>query len=576
MPFGGRQQLTPAQAMVMKIPVDGETTTCAGMAFGFDPYVSEQNPHDGSYIAVLHSVAKLLASGFALEDITLSFQEYFERLRSEPLRWGKPFAALLGALRAQLELGVGAIGGKDSMSGSFEELDVPPTLVSFAVGHADVDNIVPNEFQLPLSRVALLRPKTDGGIVPQAESFKQVAAQLQRLIEEKKALAVYAVGAGGVAEALFKMCLGNKVGFELEDKIDAKAMFAPAFGSFVVELDGDADEGELLGYTAGQYAFKTVQETVELMPIQQAWQQKLEPVYQSLSPSFDEEVRDVRFEILEHERIAPAVKLAKPRALIPVFPGTNCEYDTARALHRAGGEADIFVVRNLTPKDVTQSANELARRIGQSQMVVLPGGFSGGDEPEGSAKLICALFRAPQVEQAVHELLQKRDGLMLGICNGFQALVKLGLLPYGQIAPLKKDSPTLTFNAIGRHQSMLVNTKIASNLSPWFAMEKVGAVHTIAISHGEGRFVASVEELEELAGAGQIAAQYVDLTGAPTMDVRYNPNASCMAIEAITSPDGRILGKMGHTERAGEGLYKNVQGNKFQRLFEGGVGYYLL
>ncbi len=574
MPFGGRRQLSPAQAMVMKLPMEGETDSCAGMAYGFDPFIAEQNPYDGAYLAVVHSVAKLAAAGFKLRDISLSFQEYFERLRDEPARWGKPLAALLGAMQAQLDLGVAAIGGKDSMSGSYEALDVPPTLVSFAVAAGSAKRVPPGEFQLPQSRVVWLKPP--GGLVPSAAGFKLALTQLGRLIEQKKVLAVYAPGAGGLAEALFKMCLGNRLGFALSDDISEEALFAPAFGSFVVELDGEAEAGLPLGETMGRYAFEAGGAKVDLNEIEEAWQARLEPVFPCRGPSPGGEAEALSFSVEAGARRAPKLGFARPRALIPVFPGTNCELDTARALTRAGAKAEVCVIRNLSPAEVAASAARLAEGIARSQMVVLPGGFSGGDEPEGSAKLIAAFFRGAAVAEAVAELLEQRDGLMLGICNGFQALVKLGLVPCGRITAPAADAPTLAVNAIGRHQSMLVRTRVASNLSPWLAKEPVGAVHTLAVSHGEGRFTAPEAALAALAKAGQIATQYVDFEGRPTMDIRHNPNGSALAVEAITSPDGRVLGKMAHTERGGEGLYVNVPGNMHQRLFEGGVGYYAL
>ncbi|MDL2295091.1 phosphoribosylformylglycinamidine synthase subunit PurQ, partial [Ruminococcaceae bacterium OttesenSCG-928-D13] len=584
MPHAGRYQLTPEQAMVMKLPVEGETATCAGMAYGFDPYLSEQNPYTGAYLAVVDSVARLCAAGFELADITLSFQEYFERLGADPARWGKPFAALLGALQAQLDLGVAAIGGKDSMSGSFEKLDVPPTLVSFAVAGGKVENVAPGAFQLPQSRVILLKPASADGLAPNATSFKLVLGQLAGLIREKKVLSVRSVGGEGLASAVFNMCLGNRLGFAFADGFDEDRLFAPCFGGFLVELDGEAAVGETLGETTGHYALELGGQHVHLEALQKLWEDRLEPVFPTAPPQAAEKpepVEALSFELEAGQRRAPKLGVAKPKALVPVFPGTNCEYDTARALAAAGAEAEIFVVRNLSPAAVAESAALLAEKIRESQMVVLPGGFSGGDEPEGSAKLICAFFRGGAVKDAVADLLENRDGLMLGICNGFQALVKLGLLPYGEIRDAAPDShsgaqsaPTLTFNTIGRHQSMLCRTRVASNLSPWLAKEQVGTVHTIAISHGEGRFVAPPALLSQLAAAGQIATQYVDTTGAPTMAAAGNPNGSTLAIEGITSRDGRVLGKMGHTERTGNGLYKNVPVGKGQRLFEGGVDYF--
>ena len=575
MPFGGRRQLTPIQAMVDKIPVlHGETRTCAGMAWGYNPLISEKSPYHGAYLAVTESVSKLVATGLCAGKAYLTFQEYFQRLGTDATRWGQPVAALLGALDAQADLGVAAIGGKDSMSGTFENIDVPPTLVSFAVAAGETQEIVSPECKLPGSKVVLLRPAMADALRPEPESQKAVWAQVHALMREGKVLAAYTPGMGGVAEALFKMCIGNGLGFRLAPGVDVDSLFDYAYGSFVLELAGDADVGTLLGETANTGVFEAGGEAVPMEELLQAWEGKLEPIFPYHAPARQEEVPCVTY--AAETRVAPKVGIAKPRVLIPVFPGTNCEYDSARAMERAGAQPDVFVINNLTPAHVAESAKELAKRIGESQMVFLPGGFSGGDEPEGSAKFIAAFFRNPAITEAVHTLLRQRDGLMLGICNGFQALVKLGLVPFGEIVKTDASCPTLTFNEIGRHQSMLVRTRVASNKSPWLQFSQPGDVHTIAISHGEGRFVASDEVLAKLRENGQIATQYVDLDGAPTLDMRYNPNGSVWAIEGITSPDGRVLGKMGHSERFGDGLYKNVDGNKDQRLFKGGVAYFAL
>lgn len=571
MPFGGIHQLTPAQAMVAKLPVFGETTTCSGMAWGYNPWLMEKKQYSGAYLAVVESVAKLVASGFCYQDVYLTFQEYFERLGDSPERWGKPFAALLGALMAQVDLGIAAIGGKDSMSGSFENLNVPPTLVSFATAIGNTKNIVSPEFKTAGSKVVWLKPEYQD-LRPNHHSLKQVFAQVQQLMQQGKVKAAYTPGYGCAAEGLFKMCLGNRLGFCLHDSARAEELFRPAYGSFLLEVSPEVEVGELLGYVIEEYTFKIAGEVVDMALLQQAWEDKLEPVFPYRKAG--ETVEKVRFE--QPQQKAPAIGIAKPKVIIPVFPGTNCEYDTARAFARAGAEPEILVINNLTPAKVAESCQALTKAIQQSQIVMLPGGFSGGDEPDGSAKFIAAFFRAPSVTEAVHELLQKRDGLMLGICNGFQALIKLGLVPYGEIRPITQDCPTLTFNTVGRHQSMLVDTRIASTKSPWLSRCKLDEVHTIAISHGEGRFVASDEVVRRLIAQGQIATQYVDKAGMPTMDQRYNPNGSVLAIEGITSPDGRVLGKMGHTERSGNDLYKNVPGNKYQPLFEGGVDYFKL
>ena len=576
MPFGGKYQLTPAQAMAAKLPVSGETTTCSGMAWGYNPYLMEKKQYSGAYLAVVESISKLVASGFRYEDAYLTFQEYFERLGDAPERWGKPFAALLGALMAQVDLGVAAIGGKDSMSGSFENLDVPPTLVSFATAIGNTKNVISPEFKTAGSKVVWLYPEYQDKLElrPEPHSLKKLYKKVEELIASGKVKAAYTPGYGCAAEAVFKMCLGNRLGFALDAARDPENLFHPAYGSFILEVDPELelDMGVTLGTVTGTYALKMGGETIDLAALQEAWESKLEPVfpYRKAGATVDK----ISYEATECK--APAIGIAKPRVIIPVFPGTNCEYDTARAFARAGADPKVLVINNLSASAVAESCAALTQAIRESQIVMLPGGFSGGDEPDGSAKFITAFLRAPSVTEAVHELLQKRDGLMLGICNGFQALIKLGLVPYGEIRPITADCPTLTFNTINRHQSMLVNTRIASNKSPWLSRCSVDEVHTIAISHGEGRFVASDEVVKSLIENGQVATQYVDAAGQPTMDLRYNPNGSVLAIEGITSPDGRVLGKMGHTERSGDELYRNVPGNKYQPLFEGGVDYFKL
>ncbi len=583
MPFGGKTQLTPAMAMAAKLPVDGETTTCSGMAWGFNPYLMEADQFTGAYISVVESVSRLVAAGFEHKGFYLTFQEYFEKLRDEPERWGKPMAAVLGALMAQVDLGIGSIGGKDSMSGSFEDLDVPPTLVSFATGLGHVGRVTSPEFKGAGHKVIAIIPNYDAdGITPLAKSLLAAYDVVEGLIGRGQALAVSTPGYGAVAESVFKMCVGNRIGIELEPAFTTEALFCPAYGSFIVEVSDDAqlpvlEQGvtaALLGTTTEDYELNAAGETIDLAELQEAWEGAIESVfpYRAEGPK----VQKLDYCIAEHEvsRPAPAIHVAHPRVVIPVFPGTNCEYDTARAFRRAGADPSVLVINNLTPEAVAESTHKLARRIRESQIVMIPGGFSGGDEPDGSAKFITAFFRAPEVTEAVRELLQSRDGLMLGICNGFQALIKLGLVPYGDIRPMDETCPTLTFNTIGRHQSRLVRTRVASDLSPWLSKCEVGDMHEIAISHGEGRFVASPELVAELAAKGQIATQYVGEDGEPAMSLDVNPNGSVLAIEGITSPDGRVLGKMGHTERSGEGLYKNVPGNKYQPLIEGGVAYF--
>ncbi|KXB61489.1 phosphoribosylformylglycinamidine synthase [Olsenella sp. DNF00959] len=583
MPFGGRTQLTPSMAMVAKLPVDGRTTSVSGMAWGFNPYLMSANQFAGAYLSVVESLCRLVAAGLRRQDAYLTFQEYFERLRDVPERWGKPVAALLGALMAQADLGVGAIGGKDSMSGSFEDLDVPPTLVSFATAVGKVDRVTSPELKRAGSKLLLVSPRYQAdGVTPEPGSLLAALDFVQERIGWGEVLAASTSGYGCLAETLFKMAVGNQLGVLLDDGFAADELFRPAYGSFVLEL-GDstfvpAGTGEFelrqIGSSCEDYVLGIEGGRIGLAPLQEEWEARLEPVFPYRAAG--EEVETPSFDVARAgvTRPAPAVRLARPRVVIPVFPGNNCEYDSAQAFERAGAEVSTLVIRNLSPEDVAQSTEELVRQIGQSQIVMIPGGFSGGDEPDGSAKFITAFFRAPAVTEAVRDLLQARDGLMLGICNGFQALVKLGLVPYGDIRPMDEDCPTLTFNRIGRHQSRLVRTRVASNLSPWLANCEVGDVHTIAISHGEGRFVASDELLAQMAATGQVATQYVDEAGVPGMGLDVNPNGSVLAIEGITSPDGRIFGKMGHSERYTQGNFANVPGNHYQPLFEGGVEYF--
>ncbi|MDR3356130.1 MAG: phosphoribosylformylglycinamidine synthase [Spirochaetaceae bacterium] len=586
MPAGGVYQLTPAQCMAAKLPVDGETSVCGGMAAGFDPYISEASPYDGAYLAVLESAARLVAGGFPLDKVYLSFQEYFPRLGNDRDRRGLPLASLLGALQAQLDLGVAAIGGKDSMSGSFEKLDVPPSLVSFAVSTTNAANVTGGELKKAGHLVLWVRPKyRAGSLRPEAASFVAALRLIEKLLAGKRALSVYVVSRFGAAEALFKMCVGNGIGLHFEGDTDTEVLFRYAALSFLVELDdglsaqavaGEADgfSVERIGETTADFAFVVNGETIALDALLDVWTGKFETLF-SYSRPRGREYEAVRTLDLKTARpLARKASRVKPRALIPVFPGTNCEYDTARALRAAGAEAETFVIRNLTPQAVAKSAALLAEKIRGANMLVIPGGFSGGDEPDGSAKLIAAFFRGAAVADAVAELLEVRDGLVLGICNGFQALVKLGLVPLGKITEIKEGDPVLTFNTIGRHQSFLARTRLCSVLSPWFLCEEAGAIHTIPVSHGEGRFVADSACLARLAAAGQIAAQYVDTEDRASMDPRFNPAGSMMATEALSDPSGRVLGKMAHSERRGAHLYKNVGGNKIQNLFEGGVKYF--
>lgn len=575
MPFGGNTQLTPAQAMAAKLPVlGGETNTCSGMAYGFNPYISEQDQYTGAYLAVVESVSKLVAAGFDHDEVWLSFQEYFEKLGQDPKRWGKPFAALLGSVDAQMNLGVAAIGGKDSMSGSFENLDVPPTLVSFATALGDARRVASPEFKLPESRVVWVAPARQAdGLRPDPESLKDIYYAVESLIEQEEVISAWTPAFGGIAEGLFKMTLGNRIGFALDEDFDPEELFSPNYGGFILELAGDdIDIGVPLGITTEEYTFRAGDEVINLDKLQASYEGKLESVLPCNILTTDEKVEKFSFDTNEYR--VPKLGIAKPKVLIPVFPGTNCEYDSARAIERAGGEAEVFLINNLTPQSVAESVQEMCRIIGQSQAIFLPGGFSGGDEPDGSGKFITAVFRNPAVKDAVHTLLHQRDGLMIGICNGFQALIKLGLVPFGEIIDTDDTCPTLTFNTIGRHQSRLVRTRVASNKSPWLMHCNVDEMHTIAISHGEGRLVASEELIRRLAANGQIATQYVGLDGEPTMDIRVNPNGSVYAIEGLTSPDGRVFGKMGHSERTGADIFRNVPGNKYQPIFEGGMDYF--
>ena len=595
MPYGGKNQLTPAQAMVSKFPVEGETTTASAMAWGFNPYLSEKNQFKGAYLAVVESVARLVATGFTRDAAYLSFQEYFERLRNEPARWGKPAASVLGALMAQVDLKIGAIGGKDSMSGSFEDLDVPPTLISFAVSTGSIDRVVSPEFKKAGSRVLCIAPRfyDEDSLVPDVEGLNATFDLMERLIGEDSIAAAATPGYGCMAETLFKMCVGNGIGLKLAGAgaadVDVQTstaelddLFTLAYGSFVVELAESADLSAILaeasdlvsvtelGETTESYVFEAFGEALDMAQLQEAWEGGIESV-------FPYRRADNQVEQISWSEKLPLIcdeKFAKPRVIIPVFPGTNCEYDTARAFERVGAVPEVLVINNLTPNAVIESTQALVKAINDSQIIMLPGGFSGGDEPDGSAKFITAFFRAPEVTEAVRDLLQNRDGLMLGICNGFQALVKLGLVPYGDIVPATAEAPTLTFNEIGRHQSRLVRNRVASSLSPWLSCCKVGDIHTVAISNGEGRFVANSEVLDRMKAAGQIATQYVDEAGNPSMDWAVNPSASVLAIEGATSPDGRVFGKMGHSERSGNGLYKNVPGTLYQPIFEGGVNYF--
>lgn len=587
MPFGGKFQLSPAEGMAAKLPVlNGDTSTGTLMSFGYNPEIAKWSPFHGALYAIVEAVAKITAMGGNYKRIRLTLQEYFEKLGKDADKWGKPLSALLGAYYAQIRLGIPAIGGKDSMSGTFKDLTVPPTLVAFAVTAVDVNKVISTEFKKAGSQVVLLPLDRDENDLPDFEQLERNYTQIHSLAAKGKILAAHSVRLGGVAEAISKMCFGNLMGFAFTGSIAAGDLFSPAYGSILLEIGAKEECAELfgklnyriLGHTTENGAIAVNNEVIGLETALEKWREPVERIFPTKADDIAGELRNHTYTRKPGNAAihAPAgVKTAKPRVFIPVFPGTNCEYDTARAFERAGAIADVAVVRNLTPKDLEDTIAMIRRKIAQSQIIMLPGGFSAGDEPDGSGKFIATAFRNPSIKEAVMELLKNRDGLMLGICNGFQALIKLGLVPYGEIRDMDENSPTLTFNAIGRHASCMVTTRITSNLSPWFNNVRVGDTHTIAISHGEGRFVAANPDYESMAARGQIATQYVDMAGNASYDIRYNPNGSMYAIEGITSPDGRVLGKMGHSERTGSNVAKNVPGEKDQKLFEAGVGYFL-
>ena len=573
MPFGGKNQLTPNQAMVNKISVEKKhTDSCSYMAWGYNPFITEKSPYHGAYLAVIESVSKLVAAGAEFKDVYLTFQEYFEKPMKDGKRWGKPLAALLGALKAQLEFGIAAIGGKDSMSGTFEHIDVPPTLVSFAVTTGKTDEVITPEFKKANHSVRIVRPDYDKNGLPVTASLKKVFGEVTALMREGKIAAAYTPTYGGIAEAIFKMAVGNSIGFKFADGVSLKDIFSYGYGSFILEFNDSTEYGTLLGETTGSSSISLGDEDVSLKELLTVYENKLEPIFSCNIEQGKSDIPAFTFSAKEHR--SAAIKSAKPKVLIPVFPGTNCEYDSAKAVADAGAEAEIFVINNLTSAGISKSVDTFAKKLKESQIVFIPGGFSGGDEPDGSGKFITAFFRNPEIKHEVHELLNNRDGLMCGICNGFQALIKLGLVPYGKIIDTDENCPTLTYNTIGRHQSRIVRTRIASNKSPWLKNTNPGEIYCVPISHGEGRFLASDELIMKLRDNGQIATQYVDLDGNPTSDIRFNPNNSAFAIEGITSPDGRVFGKMGHSERIGSGLYKNVEGNYDIGMFRSAVEYF--
>lgn len=583
MPLGGRYQLSPAAGMAAKLPVTrGETDTATIMSYGFDPELAMRSPFHGALYAVVDSVTKIAAMGGDYRNIRLTFQEYFEKLGEEPQRWGKPMAALLGALRVQKELEIPAIGGKDSMSGTFMDIDVPPTLASFAITTIDAEEVLSTEFKYAGSHLVAVTAPIDKDGVIDFDIYRNNLLKIRELAARGKILAADAIGRGGLYMTLVRMAVGNRIGVDVKVEGD---ILSPMFGSLVIEIPAGERIDRLmsgsvytvLGSTTAGRNITVNGKSEDIKELTKRWQEPLEGVFPVRTPDFRDSSDDTPVEqpvYIQRNTSGPAVRIAKPRVVIPAFPGTNCEMDSARAFRKAGAEADIHIIRNQTTAQLEESIRQLEQKIRSSQIIMIPGGFSGGDEPDGSAKFITAVFRNPGISDAVSDLLENRDGLMLGICNGFQALIKLGLVPEGKIVDGTENSPTLTYNKIGRHASCLVRTGITSVKSPWLAGVNVGDVFTIPVSHGEGRFIASGDVLEKLKANGQIATQYVDFDGNPSMDIAFNPNGSVMAIEGITSPDGRVLGKMGHSERIGHNVYKNVLGDKDQKIFESGVKYF--
>ena len=576
MPFGGKTQMTPTQSMVAKIPVlKGETPAVSFMSYGFDPYLSTWSPYHGAVYAVVSSVAKIAAAGGDASGIRLTFQEYFKKLGNDPYRWGQPFAALLGAYNAQMGLSLPAIGGKDSMSGTFNDIDVPPTLVSFAVCVGNINHVVSPELKKQGSALVLLDIKKDQYDIPDYKDVLKQYTLLYQAISEKKVLSAYAIGYGGIVEAVSKMAFGNRIGVQLDESITPQQLTAKNYGYIIVETDQPEClpfRFTAIGRTTDKQCFEYNGTQIAMDEALAAWTETLEGVFPTSTKKTETPVSTPVFNadnvyICKH-------KVARPKVFIPVFPGTNCEYDSAKAFQRAGADAEVIVFNNMNASNIRQSVEKFATAIRSSQMIMIPGGFSAGDEPDGSGKFITSVFRNPKITDEVMALLNQRDGLMLGICNGFQALVKLGLVPYGDIRPQTADAPTLTMNTIGRHQSKMAYTKVVSNLSPWLRKANLGGTYVVPISHGEGRFVAPQQWLDKLFANGQVATQYVDLNGIPTMNEDFNMNGSYLAIEGITSPDGRVLGKMAHSERRCADTALNIFGDQDQLIFESGVEYF--
>ncbi len=578
LPFGGLYQDTPAEVMAAKLPViKGETDTATLMSYGFDPYLSQWSPFHGAIYAVVHSVAKIVSAGGDYKTIRLTLQEYFEKLGSDKTKWGKPLCALLGAFSAQTALGIPAIGGKDSMSGTFENISVPPTLVSFAVSVANAASIISPEFKSSGNKVVLYAIKRDCAEMPDFNELKKMYSKIKELIDSGAILSAYTIGTGGIAAAVSYMCFGNRIGFSFSAPIENRKLFSPDYGSIVAEISSSSQvdsDALVLGETTIEKSIKINGAAINLESIYKAWSSPLESVFPTTPENGSKPNSTLINFTVKTAKKTIAESTAAPLVVIPVFPGTNCEYDSARAFKKAGARVETVIIRNITPSAISESLSLLSSTIDKAQIIMIPGGFSAGDEPDGSGKFITAVFRNSLVSDSTMNLLTKRDGLILGICNGFQALIKLGLVPFGEIRSMESDSPTLTFNTIGRHISKVAYTRIASNLSPWLAGVKVGEVHAIPVSHGEGRFYAPETTVRLLAQNGQIATQYSDPFGGLTDD-NYNVNGSVYNIEGISSPDGRVFGKMGHSERTGPNVLKNIAGNKDQKIFESGVGYFL-
>ncbi|MEG0074906.1 MAG: phosphoribosylformylglycinamidine synthase [Eubacterium sp.] len=572
MPFGGKYALTPQDGMSAKIPViHGDTKTCSIMTYGYNPEIAKWSPFHGGVSCVVESLSKVVAMGGDYKKARLSFQEYFERLNKDPEKWGKPFAALLGAFEAQKALGIPAIGGKDSMSGTFEHRTVPPTIISFAVAPDEVDHIVTAEIKKIGSKLYLFEVvKDDKGLVDY-DALAKMYSTIRCLNLEGKILSAKTVGQMGLAETLAKMSFGNKIGIAISDTVAENKLFTPLCGSIVVEVTEKIENAFYIGSTLERSELMYKGTVLGLDTLIETWEAPMRSVYPEIK-TIEGTVQNVKY--IGGSAVKSNEKFTAPQVFIPVFPGTNCEYDTAKAFENAGAMPKTIIFRNRTAEDIKASIKEMAETIRQSQMIMIPGGFSAGDQPDGSGKFIAAVFRNPEIKDAVMDLIKNRDGLMLGICNGFQALIKLGLVPYGEIIDIEPEMPTLTYNTISRHISTIPMTKVVSNLSPWLAGATVGSTYRIPMSHGEGRFIAEESVMKELIEKGQIATQYVDFKGNATMDGHFNPNGSTGAVEGITSADGRIFGKMGHSERIGQGLYKNIPGEKDQQIFRSGVEYF--